>query len=165
VAPTTKRLASLVTVLAISGAPTVLAACAALCVPGTAHAAAGPTGLALSAEHAAHRPSAHQASPAVQAHQHQTEALFAAAGDRGDCCAVPGGTSLVTAPEPACCSDAQPLVGAAVASGRADAGTRLAAPMAAASPFFVSRRGSSAVVEASRVAPRSPARAPLVLRI
>ena len=165
VAPATTRLASLVMALVLSGTPTLLSACAALCLPGMTHAAGAAQQAAPAADAAVAAHAHHAAPPApVPHHERHAEAQDTASASHHARHGAPARTSHVAAADHACCPDGQTLAMSSVAP-RVDVSPLLAPPLAGPSPFAVRRAAPIVRAGHAVVARRSPARTPLVLRI
>lgn len=159
------RATSLLTAFGLAGTPAVLAACLALCAPGMVHAAAGAPGTGHDA-HAGHTTTvevAHQGGhqapdPHADHHREQGDAT----GAHASCCADAGWQGV----DDACCPDTALTPGTTVPTARDAAG--FSHPMAAvAVGHGLDPAPSSASFSPLRrpLAPPSPTRSPLVLRI
>jgi hypothetical protein len=159
------RLASVVTVVVLSGAPTMLSACAALCLPGFGPAAMDAAEQAVfggdAADHFAPASHAHHGASESPAQDHAT-ALHRVAG-----VATAADPSAVTGTDHSCCPDARALglVSVAVASPRADSAAPLVFAVALV-PLQNSRRPVPVAYIGDPIGARpSPTRTALVLRI
>lgn len=158
----TKQLASVVTVVVLSGAPAMLSACAALCLPGIVHAAAGQEDQALSAveavDHVAASSHAHHAASVAPAKDHAT-------ADHRSALGMAVADSKIAGTDHACCPDARAIGLRSVASPRVDTAAPLVSTVASV-PLLQARRSVPVAHAADTTgARRSPARTALVLRI
>jgi hypothetical protein len=152
----TKRAASVVLAVVLSGTPALLAACAMLCEP---------------AGHAAHR-SRPQDAPSHSACC-VTERATAPAGhahhatpDHGAASPVaPDVAAHMTSAVASCCGDGLGVAVAAAAITRVDTGLLVAPPIAALAVTVARPAPTTAGVGRLHSPRRSPARPPLVLRI
>jgi hypothetical protein len=155
VGATSKRLASVVVALTLSGTPAVLAACALLCVTAPAHAADA----APASPHACCVPEG-EAPPAGHAHHGAHDGVVASTP-----AAVPAHAPQMAGADASCCPDAQTVRIAATASGRTDGGLLVASAPAAPLTMAARRPGGRARAATLHWPLRAPVRTPLVLRI
>jgi len=143
-------------------AATPAAACAALCMPGKAHSE-GRTTADATVRHDTHgsvrqsaKPASTDESPASASGHHHS------LSQNGE----PSQTPYVAASDRTCCTSADSAVRASLAASRADTGALLATASAEIPTAFhsqISLRGEPGY--SPPVAPPSPTRAPLVLRV
>jgi hypothetical protein len=157
----TKRAASLVMALALSGTPALPAACALLCVADTTHAATGHVAPADSHRRSCCVPD-REAPPTGHAHHgtHDTAARPPAVA-----VLAPDDASQVAGADATCCPDSRTAGVASAAIARADGGLLVAPPVVVAAPAVRQPSPSLARVGTPHRPLRSPTRTPLVLRI
>jgi hypothetical protein len=158
-----KRLTSLAIAIALSGAPAVLSACMALCLPGVGKAPSDTD--SQSAGHAVHL-AVSPASSSAHAHHGSPASNESSA-------TAPTSTSSPGSPEARlgatctnCCPDGQGVLVSGPGVERADPKSFSATPtVSQVGSFLLTPLGPGASPPSPPVPPPSPTRAPVVLRI
>lgn len=162
----TVRVVSLMMIVALAGTPAVAATCAALCTPAIAHSSS--TGAADTADrHATHGTTSRAEAQANNTRGAQAPGHHHSLAQEMERARNPprvGAVELTGASDHSCCTSDDTVLTAAVAAVRADTRALLTTAVLA-TPFHLLIPLRSEPKYSAPIAPPSPPRAPLVLRV